>query len=894
MRALENVSFAVGKGETIALVGEFGSGKSVTAYAVMGILDPAGRVTGGRAMLGGLDLLSAKPSQLAEVRGREIAMIFQNPRTALNPIRPVGRQIADVLIRHGNVPRREAPAQAVEMLRAVGITDPARRAKAYPFEMSGGMCQRVMIAIALAAKPSLLIADEPTTGLDVTTQAVIMDLIDDLASELGMATIFITHDLALAGQRSARIVVMHAGHVVENAPTAELFAHPRHPYTAELIAATPDSAASLDELASIPGSLPDLRRTDLPPCRYSERCPRKLDACAQPLPQPAADAAHIVACWNPLHDLHSRRRRADRERGMTVLLDVAEVSKLFPVGGGPGALDAAASGAFRRPGEAAESVCRRQRQLRHRQGRDGRSGRRIRLRQVDAGARAHAADRCQRRQRHARHARTVAQAGAGLRPRSRSRPHPDGVPGRRRERQSALHRFRRDRRSAAPAAQTARQGARRARRDRGRPMRAAARTADALSASALRRPARPRRHCPRHRGRARTPRARRADRGARRLGAGRHPAAAAAAEARARHELSVRVARSLRGAAAVRPGAGDVSRQDRRIRSRRAKCSTIRCIPIPRRSLPPCRACTKTARRGFVSPASRAARSIPIRMCAASTAAVRIGADACKTTMPALRGFGARQVACHFAEDFCRQRGPHNDTRKAVPQARSRRQERERLSTPSVSPSAQALGLRSIRLASGVKFNLQLVLRHAALVDEFALPDDAEPAPVFQAYHSIRICMLDMPATDFDSHGPKSPLRSNPAAPARSVVEAAFARIASAIRCSTRSPPSPSSARMRAPKRSTQRARAAKPLGPLAGVPFAVKNLFDVAGLPTLAGSKINRDLPPASRDAALIERLEAAGAILVGALNMGEYAYDFTGENIHDGASRNPHDMNA
>jgi peptide/nickel transport system ATP-binding protein len=300
VRALDNVSLAVGKGETIALVGESGSGKSVTAYAVMGILDPAGRVTGGRAMLGGLDLLAAKPSQLADVRGREIAMIFQNPRTALNPIRPVGRQIADVLIRHGNVPGREAPARAIEMLRAVGITDPVRRAKAYPFEMSGGMCQRVMIAIALAAKPSLLIADEPTTGLDVTTQAVIMDLISDLAVELGMATIFITHDLALAGQRAARIVVMHAGHVIESAPTRELFMRPRHPYTAELIAATPDSAASLDELAAIPGSLPDLRRTDLPPCRYSERCPRKVDACDHPLPRPQADAVHTVACWNPL------------------------------------------------------------------------------------------------------------------------------------------------------------------------------------------------------------------------------------------------------------------------------------------------------------------------------------------------------------------------------------------------------------------------------------------------------------------------------------------------------------------------------------------------------------------------------------------------------------------
>jgi peptide/nickel transport system ATP-binding protein len=300
VRALDNVSFAIAKGETMALVGESGSGKSVTAYAVLGILDPAARITAGKAMFGGLDLLSAKPGQLADVRGREIAMIFQNPRTALNPIRPVGRQIADVLVRHGNVPGREAPAQAIEMLRAVGITDPARRANAYPFEMSGGMCQRVMIAIALAAKPSLLIADEPTTGLDVTTQAVIMDLISDLATELGMATIFITHDLALAGQRAARIVVMHAGHVVESAPTRELFARPRHPYTAELIAATPDAAASLDELASIPGSLPDLRRADLPPCRYSERCPRKIDACNHPLPQIEASAAHNVACWNPL------------------------------------------------------------------------------------------------------------------------------------------------------------------------------------------------------------------------------------------------------------------------------------------------------------------------------------------------------------------------------------------------------------------------------------------------------------------------------------------------------------------------------------------------------------------------------------------------------------------
>jgi peptide/nickel transport system ATP-binding protein len=300
VKALEHVSFAAAKGETLAIVGESGSGKSVTAYAVMGILDPAGRITSGRALLGGVDLLRAGPSDLGEVHGREIAMIFQNPRTALNPIRPVGRQIADVLIRHGNVPRGAASERAIGLLRAVGIPDPARRAKAYPFEMSGGMCQRVMIAIALAAKPSLLIADEPTTGLDVTTQAVIMDLVSELANESGMATIFITHDLALARQRANRIVVMHAGHVIENAPTRELFARPRHPYTAELIAATPDQAASLDALASISGTLPDLRRTDLPPCRYSERCPRRLSDCDRALLHSPPIAAHAVACWNPL------------------------------------------------------------------------------------------------------------------------------------------------------------------------------------------------------------------------------------------------------------------------------------------------------------------------------------------------------------------------------------------------------------------------------------------------------------------------------------------------------------------------------------------------------------------------------------------------------------------
>jgi peptide/nickel transport system ATP-binding protein len=305
VHALEAIDLRLHKGEIVGLVGESGSGKSVLSYALLGISDRAAKVTGGSAMFGGLDLLQANEKTLADLRGREISMIFQSPRTALNPIRSVGRQIEDVLRRHaaarGADLGRSLRERAVQALREVAISDPERRHGAYPFEMSGGMCQRVMIALALACRPGLLIADEPTTGLDVTTQAAVMDLITSLAHERQMATLFITHDLALAADYCDRIVVMHAGHAVEAAPSRELFAQPKHPYTARLLSSTPDGEShSAQALQPVPGNLPDLRRADLPACRFAERCERKTPRCVTERPALDAGPAHAVACWHPL------------------------------------------------------------------------------------------------------------------------------------------------------------------------------------------------------------------------------------------------------------------------------------------------------------------------------------------------------------------------------------------------------------------------------------------------------------------------------------------------------------------------------------------------------------------------------------------------------------------
>lgn len=301
VRAIDRAGFHIDKGQSLAVVGESGSGKSVTAFAIMGLLDPAARITAGSIRFGGLDILAADEATLGDYRGREVAMIFQSPRTALNPIRKVGRQIEEVIRRQRPMPAALARKATLEALDMVRIPDPLRRYDAYPFELSGGLCQRIMIAMALACRPALLIADEPTTGLDVTTQATIMELIRDLGRDLGMATLLITHDLAMAAEYCERIVVMHAGQVVEQAPTASIFEHARHPYTALLIEATPAGHDHIESLQPIPGQLPDLRSAELPACRFAARCTRHQSVCdAAPLLSHAISADHLVACRRPL------------------------------------------------------------------------------------------------------------------------------------------------------------------------------------------------------------------------------------------------------------------------------------------------------------------------------------------------------------------------------------------------------------------------------------------------------------------------------------------------------------------------------------------------------------------------------------------------------------------
>jgi oligopeptide/dipeptide ABC transporter ATP-binding protein len=290
------IDFGVNAGRTLGVVGESGCGKTLTALAVMGLVPKPGRV-GGSVTLEGRQLLGQPPAVWRSVRGARVAMVFQEPMTALNPVMPVGRQIAEVLVLHQDLSWRDAAGRATEALAAVGIPSPKQRAASYPHQLSGGMRQRVMIAMALACRPALLIADEPTTALDVTIQAQILDLMQVLQDEIGMAIQFISHNLAVISEIAHEIIVMYAGRVVERAPADELFATPLHPYTLGLIATLPDLARRSDILPVIPGGVPNLEAS-VAGCRFADRCPRADAGCRRAEP-PLEEVApnHWAACF---------------------------------------------------------------------------------------------------------------------------------------------------------------------------------------------------------------------------------------------------------------------------------------------------------------------------------------------------------------------------------------------------------------------------------------------------------------------------------------------------------------------------------------------------------------------------------------------------------------------
>jgi oligopeptide/dipeptide ABC transporter ATP-binding protein len=298
---VDGVGFSVDAHETVALVGESGSGKSVTALAIMRLLQEPGRVTRGAIRFEGRDLANLDERQMAAIRGDRIAMIFQEPMSSLNPLLSIGAHVAEPLRLHRGLSGRDARARAIALLDRVGIPSAARRYDDYPHRMSGGMRQRVMIAAALACEPALLIADEPTTALDVTIQAQIMDLLSDLQAEFGMGILFITHDLGVVAEQAHRVVVMYAGRLVERAETAKLFGAAAHPYSAALLRCMPgDEEAASDRLAVIEGTVP--MPTALPPgCRFEPRCPQAVAACrAKEPPLVTLGPNHAAACIRPL------------------------------------------------------------------------------------------------------------------------------------------------------------------------------------------------------------------------------------------------------------------------------------------------------------------------------------------------------------------------------------------------------------------------------------------------------------------------------------------------------------------------------------------------------------------------------------------------------------------
>ena len=297
VHAVCGASFTLDRGETVALVGESGSGKSMTARSVMGLIPHPGFIQSGSIRFEGAEITGMSEDELRSLRGNRIAMVFQEPMTSLNPVLRIGEQLAEPLLLHRNMTKGEAAGQAAELLRQVGIASPEARLREYPHQLSGGMRQRVMIAMALACDPELLIADEPTTALDVTIQAQILALIDKLRREKGLALLLITHDLGIVAERADRVHVMYAGRIVESASSGELFEHPQHPYTMGLLSSLPENAVPGANLATIPGQPPDMT-VAIAGCPFRERCAEAFEPCVSKMPERLeVRPGHTVCCW---------------------------------------------------------------------------------------------------------------------------------------------------------------------------------------------------------------------------------------------------------------------------------------------------------------------------------------------------------------------------------------------------------------------------------------------------------------------------------------------------------------------------------------------------------------------------------------------------------------------
>jgi len=309
VRAVDGVSFTLERGETVGIVGESGSGKSVTCLTIMGLNDPRNTVSEGVARFDGTDLLKTDPESLRALRGMRIAMIFQDPMTSLNPVKKIGWQLEEAVLVHGDVSHSEARKRALDAMHAVRIPRAEQRIDDYPFQFSGGMRQRVMIAMALINEPDIVIADEPTTALDVTTQAQILDLMNQLQEERNMAIIMITHDLGVVAEVADDVIVMYGGQVVEHAPVDEIFYRPRHPYTWGLLGSLPRMDIEVESLTQIPGQPPSLLNPP-PGCRFHPRCAFAMDICRTDVPQlvPFGDGSHLQRCW--LDDATKERESA--------------------------------------------------------------------------------------------------------------------------------------------------------------------------------------------------------------------------------------------------------------------------------------------------------------------------------------------------------------------------------------------------------------------------------------------------------------------------------------------------------------------------------------------------------------------------------------------------------